>query len=334
VNVRSRSSDSESLRVLLGGDFYTGPRLDKYGLPQDAPDFVDQLPEAIDRVDAHLLNLEAPVTTRSDTAFQKRYWLRNPPKLALPLLEELSVDAVSLANNHMLDYGMKGVVETTSWLKEAGIRYTGVGANVSGAAEPIYLERQGRRLAFLAFSNTFPREFWAETMKPGTAYGDPDLIKQSVNQAHKQADRVIVSFHWGSESTLNPKGYQHRLARLAVDAGADVVFGHHPHSLQPIERYNDGLIFYSLGNYFFSTLSKDVEYGLLADVEFYRNREQPQFKLHLLRVNNYQVHYRPKLVRTYKRPLALALRIGRLDFIRFANSSRLHRSIQQDYPRN
>jgi poly-gamma-glutamate synthesis protein (capsule biosynthesis protein) len=263
------------------------------------------------------------MTTQTDTSTKKQYWLKNPPNIAIPLLKEMSVDAVSLANNHIMDYGPSGLRETAENLREHGIQFSGAGANARAASKPVYLRAKGQKLAFISFSNTFPKAFWAGDTRPGTAYGDPDRIRSVVSEAAENADRVLVSFHWGSESTLKPKGYQRRLARLAVDRGADVVFGHHPHSLQPIERYNDGLIFYSLGNYFFSTMSRDVEFGLLADVSFSPDVERPEFKMHLLRVNNYKVHYHPKLVKTFTNPLALAVHINRLDFIRLAEGTLL-----------
>lgn len=312
---------NEPLTVVLGGDFYAGDRLRNYDVTERPGDFTRGFPGDLGSADLHLINLEAPLTTRTDTETEKTYWLRSPPEVAVPLLRGLSVDGVSLANNHVLDHGMKGLLDTMRRLESAGIRYAGVGEDVSAAARPVTFRKGKRTVAFLAFSNTFPKSYWAGDTTAGTAYGDPDRIRTAVTEAKARADRVIVSFHWGGESEKQPKEYQRNLARLSVRSGADVVFGHHPHSLQPIERYRDGLIFYSLGNYFFSTLSRDVQYGLLAEVTFDPDRERPNYRMHLMNVNNYQVHYRPQYVETYERPLVLGLAIGRLDFVRLANRS-------------
>lgn len=323
-SLRLEDPARQSLSVVLGGDFYAGDRLRNYGVIERPEGFVRGFPRNLRTADLHLVNLEAPITTRTDTNAGKTYWLRNPPDVAMPLLRRLSVDGVSLANNHILDYGLKGLLETTRWLEGTGIRYAGAGGNVSGAARPVYFRRKDRRVAFLAFSNTFPRSYWAGDSTVGTAYGDPDRIRTSVERAKERAERVIVSFHWGGESEKQPKEYQRRLARLSVRAGADVVFGHHPHSIQPIERYRDGIIFYSLGNYFFTTLSQDVQYGLLAEVEFNPNRDRPEYRMHLMNVNNHQVHYRPEYVETYERPLKLGLAVDRLDFVRLTRQPRMN----------
>lgn len=332
--VKTGSEYADTLTISLGGDFYVGPRLKKYGLPDDPGEFASGIPESVRKADLHLINLEAPITNRSDTYLRKRYSLQNPPTNALPLMRELSVDGVSLANNHILDFGPEGLLDTVRHLKSENIRYAGAGYDRETASKPVYFEREGKTIAFLAFSNTYPKEFWAGKNRPGTAYGDPDRFSRRIKKAQKKADHVIVSFHWGGESKLQPKGYQRRFARLAVDRGADVVFGHHPHSLQPIERYNNGLIFYSLGNYFFSTLSRDVEYGLLPEVSLRNDRKRPGLKMHLIRVNNHEVHYRPEHVDTYRRPLNLALRIGRLDFVRLAGRSPVKRILDRSLSQN
>lgn len=309
------------LDVVLGGDVFVGPRLKHYTKPEAAGSFVDSISDRTASADLHLANLEAPLTGRGDTYLEKTYHLRNAPSVSLPILEELSVDGVSLANNHMMDYGPRGLLSTLRLLDKNGIRYTGAGASLREAVQPVFFERKGRTIGFLSFSNTYPREFWANVGKPGTAYGEPRVVEAMTSFASRYADRVIVSFHWGGEGKIKPKRYQIALAHRAVDAGADVVFGHHPHTIQPMERYRDALIFYSLGNYVFTTLSHEVNYGLLARVKFLPN-QAPEVRYHVLNVDNYDVHYRPKLVRTLTDPLKLSLYIKRPDFVRLADRTR------------
>jgi poly-gamma-glutamate synthesis protein (capsule biosynthesis protein) len=310
------SSPDEPVTLVLGGDFYGGERLRNYGLPNRPGKFTGGFPGVIRQSDLHIVNLEAPLTTRTDTSTSKSYWLRTPPDVGKALLDGLSVDAVSLANNHVLDYGEEGLYETIHHLEESGIRHAGAGHNHKSAASPVFFERHGQTLAFLAFSNTYPQSFWASAGKAGTAYGDPGLVRSRVKQAKKRADRVVVSFHWGEQTTRKPKNYQQQLARLTIRAGADVVFGHHPHTLQPVEQYRDGLIFYSLGNYFFSTLSRDVQYGLLAEVRFPAQPSPPDYRLHLMNINNYEVHYRPQYVGGFDGALGVGVELGRLGFFR------------------
>jgi poly-gamma-glutamate synthesis protein (capsule biosynthesis protein) len=137
----------------------------------------------------------------------------------------------------------------------------------------------------------------------------------------------MVSFHWGEESERTTQEYQRQLARLSVRAGADVVFGHHPHTLQSVEQYREGLIFYSLGNYFFTTLSRDVQYGLLAEVNFPTQSSPPSYTLHLMHVNNYKVHYRPRHAGSFQEALGVGIRLGRLNF--FQRSA----NIPPEFPR-
>lgn len=310
------SDSPEDVSVVLGGDFYAGERLQKYGLPEHPEKFTRGFPDVIEESDLHIVNLEAPLTTSSDTTTSKRYWLRTPPDIGTVLLDELSVDAVGLANNHLFDYGEAGFEETVEHLNQIGVRHTGAARDRESAESPVYFERGGQTVAFLAFSNTYPQSFWASAGTPGTAYGDPDRVRSAVRRAEKMADRVMVSFHWGRESERETQKYQRQLARLTIRSGADVVFGHHPHTLQSVEQYQDGLIFYSLGNYFFSTLSHDVQYGLLAEISFPSEPSDPKYSLHLMHVNNYKVHYRPRHVGRYDDALGVGLKLGRLGFFR------------------
>lgn len=314
-------TDLRPLNVVLGGDLYVGSRLRNYTDPEGISEFVESVSDRTSSADLHLANLEAPITSGGDTQLRKGYHLRNDPNLIVPVLEALSVDGVSLANNHVLDYGPEGLLSTMRTLEGEGVRFAGAGASLVGAVRPVFFERRNRRIGFLSFSNTFPREFWASSGKPGTAYGNPGVVEELTRYTARRADRVIVSFHWGAEGRLSPKKYQVSLARGAVKAGADVVFGHHPHAIQPMERYRGSLIFYSLGNYMFTTLSHDVNYGLLPEVRF-EPGEDPSAKFHVLNVDNYEVHYRPRLVRTLRNPLELSLYIKRPDFVRLAEGQR------------
>lgn len=294
-----------SLRVMLGGDIFVGPRMKSRFKREGIRSYVRPIADITDQADLHLANLEAPITNKTETSVRKRFLLRNPPSYALDLLEEMNVDGVSLANNHILDYGGKGLLETMQYLNQSAIRFTGAGASDRWAERPVYFEKKGKKIALLAFSNTFPRSFWADRNSYGTAYGSPERIRKQVQLASQHADYTLVSFHWGSELDTRPKEYQRRFARLAVRSGADVVFGHHPHSIQPYEQYRDGLIFYSLGNYFFTTLSDDVQYGLLADLTFNKD-ERPSVRFHVLNINNYDVNYRPRVALSFKDAPTLA----------------------------
>ncbi len=210
-------------------------------------------------------NLEAPITHSGTEFTGKRFRFRSPPKTA-KALRDAGFTILTLANNHILDYGSVGLAETLSHLNASGISYTGAGADLAAARAPSIIQSQGKRVAFLAYSLTYPAEFYAGESRPGTAPGYASLVTSDIAEARRKADYVIVSFHWGRELSVMPENYQVRAARSAVDAGADVVLGHHPHVLQGVERYRNGVIFYSLGNFVFGSTSHHADRSIIARV--------------------------------------------------------------------
>lgn len=310
-------SDSPSVRVILGGDVYSGERMIRHYNREQPPSFVDSLREVMKGADLRLANLEAPITRLDTTPVKKQYVLKQPPRASLPILTAMGLDGVSLANNHVMDFGAQGLNDTKQALEEVGIQYAGAGGNRGKAQRAAFFRRKGVILGFLSFSNTFPRSYWAGDTTPGTAYGYVQEIERRVQSVSRRTDYVLVSFHWGTERDTTPKEYQSTLAHRAIDAGADVVFGHHPHTLQPVERYREGLIFYSLGNLFFTTLTHNVEHGLLADVRL-RPDGPPEARLHLLGVNNYRVRYHPRLLQRAASPSRIARLLRRPGWVRRA----------------
>ncbi len=207
--------------------------------------------------DLAFVNLEVPLTDGGQPA-DKDFVFRGPPEAAGGLAAA-GIDFVSLANNHALDYGLQGLADTRSALTAAGLAYAGAGDNEAAARSPVVLERGGLRLAFLAYVNT-PRDSVsgfdvsataATAERPGVAWATPEAVAADVAAAARSADVVIVSLHSGPEYQEAPGDLQIALAHSAIDAGARLVLGAHPHVLQGLERYKDGLIIYSLGNFVF-----------------------------------------------------------------------------------
>jgi poly-gamma-glutamate synthesis protein (capsule biosynthesis protein) len=165
-------------------------------------------------------------------------------------------DVVSLANNHVHDLGGGGAVESRVHLEAAGITPAGAGIDVPEAFAPVVRDAGGLKIAFLAYT------LWHNGRSPIGADGAvahiseaellhrvPDAIRAA--RAELGADFVIVSLHWGIEFQPHPLPTQIEAAHRLVDAGADLVLGHHPHVLQDVERYHGGVIAYSLGNFVF-----------------------------------------------------------------------------------
>ncbi|MGE5372321.1 MAG: CapA family protein [Solirubrobacterales bacterium] len=200
--------------------------------------------------DLVLANLEAPLTNRS-IPLAKRIAFRGDSSFA-PALRRSGIDMVSLANNHTLDCGREGLEETIEAIQDAGIRFVGAGRNEREAHRMRVVTRHGLRIALLGYS-TFPLEGLVyQPDRPTVSLGrDPGRVAREVRQARRKADLVIVMYHWGDEFTPKPTRLQRQLARNAIDAGADLVLGSHPHVLQPMETYRGRPIVYSLGNFVF-----------------------------------------------------------------------------------
>lgn len=206
--------------------------------------------------DLSVLNLETPVTDRGTPAEDKSFVFKALPK-ALPSMHQAGVDAVSLANNHTLDQGVEGLLDTMKHLKDNSIHYFGAGKNKQDAYAPVYLERQGIKIALCGYSRVIPHADWAAGKnKPGLAVAyDPKEAVKAIQGARENADLVIVVAHWGKERTTELEKHQTSLAHSFVDAGADLIIGGHPHVLQGLERYKGKWIAYSTGNFIFTKKS-------------------------------------------------------------------------------
>ncbi|HTJ96277.1 MAG TPA: CapA family protein, partial [Rhodocyclaceae bacterium] len=177
----------------------------------------------------------------------------------LPLLKK-HFDALGLANNHSGDFGPLAFKEMLGLLGKSKIAYFGGGENLAAAHTPLVMERNGLRVAFLAYDEFFPRSFEADFDKPGVAWSEDEQVKRDIGEARRQyqADIVITFMHWGWEHEPLAGSRQRQLARLMIDAGADAVVGTHPHVTQDIDTYQGKPIVYSLGNFVFDGFS-DVD---------------------------------------------------------------------------
>jgi poly-gamma-glutamate synthesis protein (capsule biosynthesis protein) len=201
-------------------------------------------------------NLECAVATRGSRE-DKLYTFRADPAL-LPGLRRSGLDAVSVANNHTLDYGPDALLETLSNLRRAGIYAAGGGRNLASAGRPLLLSVAGQRVALVAASRVLPSVSWkASPHRAGLADAyTPARLLAEIRGVRGQADIVVVYLHWGKELAICPEDYQRVLARRCIDAGADLVVGSHPHVLQGFEYYRGKLIAYSLGNFVFTDYGK------------------------------------------------------------------------------
>ncbi|GBD17015.1 Capsule biosynthesis protein CapA [bacterium HR26] len=241
--------------------------------------------EAIRACDLMIANLEMPLSRRGYRV-PKHSNLRSDPEVIWSV-RELGVHAVTLANNHMMDYGPEAMFDTLAACDEAGIARCGAGADQDAALQPAWLTTLGTKIALLSVASTLPVESDAGPGKPGIAplrvhfsfevdtnllteqpgtvppvrswpdAADLERVCERVRLARREADLVIVGIHWGvPPHWLSPylgllAEYQRPVAHALIEAGADVIAGHHSHCLHPIEWYRGKPIFYSLGNFLF-----------------------------------------------------------------------------------
>jgi poly-gamma-glutamate capsule biosynthesis protein CapA/YwtB (metallophosphatase superfamily) len=211
----------------------------------------------VQSADLAIGNLECALGEGGTPAL-KAYTFLAPPQAA-GLLANAGFDLMTLANNHSLDFGREVFGQTQALLSQNGIRYVGAGSEESDANAPARFEIDGVRIAFLAYADVVPeylskfdtRIWTAGPSIPGIAWADDGRIKRDLESLEGSADLIVVLFHFGTEGVALPDKRQVQLSRLAVDSGADLVIGTHPHVIQSVEQYDDGWIFYSLGNFVF-----------------------------------------------------------------------------------
>jgi poly-gamma-glutamate synthesis protein (capsule biosynthesis protein) len=169
-------------------------------------------------------------------------------------LQALGCDIVSLNNNHILDYHSQGFKETLTHLAANNIQYFGAGETRAVAKAPLQVDVNGLEITFVGYTTDAPNVDAPLAIEEpvGGASIDREQICSDVQSLRAGTDIVCVVFHWGHEYIRYPSPDQIATARAVIDAGADLVVGHHPHIVQGYEQYDDGLIFYSLGNFLFS----------------------------------------------------------------------------------
>ncbi len=247
---------NDTITFAFAGDTMMGTTFpdDSHGayLPANPEGLFAQVKEVLEGADFAALNLEGVLLDRGGTpkpgSNPKTWFVFRMPQKYASLLTDAGVDAVSIANNHVNDLGPVGLRSTMSTLDSLGIAYAGI----EGECETTVVERAGRRIGFAAFGFS----------RGTTNLNDLAKVRRVVQQLAGQSDIVVVSFHHGEEGQSHtrqpdktesafgqPRGNGRAFARAAIDAGADIVFGHGPHVTRAVDMYKDRIIFYSLGNF-------------------------------------------------------------------------------------
>ena len=225
-----------------------------------------------DEADLVVANLECVISNRGTRWPSKLIHLRAPLAAAESLVAG-GIDVVNVANNHSLDFGQDAFMDSLGRLDAQGIEHAGGGANAQAAREPAIVEENGLRIAFLGYVLPFSsrttfntREWQATANRAGLSIGTPDAVRQDVNRVKEAVDLVVVMVHGGLEGRGRPSAAQRTFANAALDAGASLVLGHHPHVLQGYAKRGDKLIAFSLGNFVFARFDGRENDSAILDV--------------------------------------------------------------------
>lgn len=286
----------DSLTVLAVGDLILDePNPDSYLAPTAA---------ILRDADVVIGQVETPYTVRGEPTVAGATAPQSPPS-QLDALARAGVTVTTIAGNHTFDLGAPGVSDTLDRLRELGIATAGAGMTIHEARRPATVISGGRTVSVLSYNAVGPRESWAGPEKPGCAYlrvlthyeldhaspgGRPtvytftapeslDVLEHDVTRARGECDLLVVALHKGANGDTRTAWYEKQLAHAAIDAGADVVIGHHAHIMEGIEFYRGRPVFHGLGNFVAVTraLSTDPRVNRSADRLAYAQRRPERF---------------------------------------------------------
>lgn len=257
-------SKSKPIDLVFAGDIlldgYVGSQIDRFG---NLYPFKKVAP-ILKKADMAFANLETPVSTRGKAA-DKTFAFRSKPG-TLEGLVYAGIDGVTLANNHILDYGQHAMLDTITHLKRQKIGYTGAGRNIEEAFQPYVQNVDGKKIAVLGVSRVLSGNSWiAGKNHPGaaSAYTMEPMLTH-IKKSAKTNDYTIVYIHWNEEFADYPEEYARTMAKKMIDAGADIIIGSHSHTLMGIEYYKNKPIYYSLGNFVFNRSTRGGDNTLLS----------------------------------------------------------------------
>jgi len=257
---------SDEVSLFVAGDLMPGRGVARAKARHEAGWLLAGVADAVRAADIALANLEAPVVV-GDWIPDDSLRLRADPGIEKEIADA-GFDLLSVANNHALDFGLDGLRSTRTRIEEQGMRHVGSGEDVAEARRPRVFDRNGLKIAFFAYVDpSFTRASdRARPDRPGLAFMDASTVAADIASA-TASDLVVVIMHAGVEYDAEPNDAQRAFARAAIDAGADLVIGHHPHVVQASELYEGKPIIYSLGNFVFDQgWSEDAKGGLAADI--------------------------------------------------------------------
>lgn len=247
-----KAAGDKPIQLVFAGDIlldgFVGSQIDRFG--NEFP--FKKVAPILKKADMAFANLETPVSIRGKAA-EKTFAFRSKPD-TLKGLVYAGIDGVTLANNHILDYGQQAMLDTITHLNRQKIGYTGAGRTIDAAFEPYVQKINGKKIAVLGVSRVLSDNSWiAGKNHPGaaSAYTMEPMLSH-IKKSAKTNDYTIVYIHWNQEFADYPEDYARKMAKKMIDAGADIIIGSHSHTLMGIEYYKGKPIYYSLGNFVFN----------------------------------------------------------------------------------
>ncbi len=269
VETEKLPESEPEVKIIFGGDVMLSRTVNaKMAKYNDYTWPFREILEFLKTADINVINLESPFLKNSSYNVLSGSFSFKANPLAVIGLKEAGINLVSLANNHTLNQGEKGIKDTIDILEENNIYFTGAGLNKEAARKPAFIEKNGLKFAF--FSYAYPDDYSvASEKRAGIANMNIEEMAEDISileNSEQAPDFIIVLMHAGIEYVVNPNWQQENFARAAIDAGADLVVGHHPHWPQKFEFYKDKPIIYSLGNLVFDQMwSEETRQGLLLE---------------------------------------------------------------------
>ncbi len=258
------------MKLLITGDLVINR-------PYDASNLIDKkIIELFEESDYNIVNLEAPVTNSETKTLKTGPNLKADKDSTLDVLQALKVDVVTLANNHILDYGVQGIADTLHFCKNNNIATVGAGMNIEEASKTLYMDTEEGKFAIVNFAENE----WSAATTDSAGFNPMNVIDNTyqIKDARKNADYVMVIIHGGHEYYNLPSPRMQKQYRFYAEQGADIVVGHHTHCISGNEVHKGVPIYYSLANFLFTknSIQPDWYNGLILEIEIKNNKITPK----------------------------------------------------------
>jgi poly-gamma-glutamate capsule biosynthesis protein CapA/YwtB (metallophosphatase superfamily) len=253
-------------KILVAGDamFNWGFRESKKRLGETI--VIQGLTRLFEEADFRMVNLETPVADSEETIDNDKSYVFNAKVEDLSLLKKIKVDLVFLANNHSMDYGKKGQEDTLKNLQNENLLYVGMGKNISEAFAPRDIKVRSQNFSIVSVSEIGEARLFATESRAGIAgFNIPKLKKIP---AEKNDSILLLATHWGIEYNPEPTNQQIKQAKELIDSGYSAIIGHHPHIPQGIQKYKNGIIIYSLGNFIFGSKNQYLNHNITVMLHY------------------------------------------------------------------